>query len=102
MAPVLSPEDLVEDEHLESIGFFQRDVHPSEGAVRTVSIPVRFSRTPGSTDRLAPRLGESERLFPGCRSLRVPAEVEVEEDARDAGEGRQSGDDRGDDGGHPA
>jgi crotonobetainyl-CoA:carnitine CoA-transferase CaiB-like acyl-CoA transferase len=58
MAPVLSPEDLLEDEHLQAVGFFQRDVHPSEGEVRTVSSPVRFSRTPGSIERLAPRLNE--------------------------------------------
>ncbi len=58
MAPVLSPEDLLENEHLQSIGFFERRVHPSEGEIRTVSIPVRFSRTPGSIERLAPRLDE--------------------------------------------
>ena len=58
MAPVLSPEDLLEDEHLQAIGFFRRDVHPSEGNIRTVSNPVRFSRTPGGIERLAPRLNE--------------------------------------------
>jgi len=58
MAPVLSPENLLEDEHLQAVGFFQRDVHPSEGEIRTVSSPVRFSRTPASVQRLAPRLNE--------------------------------------------
>jgi crotonobetainyl-CoA:carnitine CoA-transferase CaiB-like acyl-CoA transferase len=58
MAPVLSPEDLLEDEHLQAIGFFQRDTHASEGEIRTVSNPVRFSRTPGGIERLAPRLNE--------------------------------------------
>lgn len=58
MAPVLSPEDLLKDEHLQALGFFQRDIHPSEGEIRTVSSPVRFSRTPGRIERLAPRLNE--------------------------------------------
>jgi crotonobetainyl-CoA:carnitine CoA-transferase CaiB-like acyl-CoA transferase len=58
LAPVLSPEDLLEDEHLQTVGFFRHDTHPSEGEIRTVSIPVRFSRTPGSIERLAPRLDE--------------------------------------------
>jgi crotonobetainyl-CoA:carnitine CoA-transferase CaiB-like acyl-CoA transferase len=58
MAPVLSPEDLLEDQHLQALGFFRRDSHPSEGEIRTVSSPIRFSRTPASIERLAPRLDE--------------------------------------------
>src|SRR5215510_8548877 len=58
MTPVLSPEDLLDDEHLQSLGFFRREEHPSEGEVRTIGIPVRFSRTPGDVRRLAPRLNE--------------------------------------------
>jgi crotonobetainyl-CoA:carnitine CoA-transferase CaiB-like acyl-CoA transferase len=56
MAPILSPDDLLEDPHLKAIGFFQAVEHPTEGAVRTVGIPVTFSRTPGAIDSLAPRL----------------------------------------------
>jgi crotonobetainyl-CoA:carnitine CoA-transferase CaiB-like acyl-CoA transferase len=58
IAAVLSPEDLLEDEHLRAVGFFRRDVHPSEGEIRTVLSPVRFSRTPATIERLAPRLNE--------------------------------------------
>jgi len=58
MTPVLAPEDLLDDEHLRAIGFFQREVHPSEGEVRTIGIPVRFSRTQGEIRRLAPLLDE--------------------------------------------
>ncbi|MFL6352898.1 MAG: CaiB/BaiF CoA transferase family protein [Bryobacteraceae bacterium] len=58
MAPVLSPEDLLKDEHLDTLGFFRHYSHPSEGEIRTVSNPVRFSRTPTSIERLAPRLNE--------------------------------------------
>jgi crotonobetainyl-CoA:carnitine CoA-transferase CaiB-like acyl-CoA transferase len=58
VTPVLSPEELLEDEHLQAIDFFHRESHPSEGEVRTMGIPVRFSRTPGNVRRLAPRLNE--------------------------------------------
>jgi crotonobetainyl-CoA:carnitine CoA-transferase CaiB-like acyl-CoA transferase len=58
IAPVLSLEDLLEDQHLEALGFFRRDSHPSEGEIRTVSSPVRFSRTPATIERLAPRPDE--------------------------------------------
>jgi crotonobetainyl-CoA:carnitine CoA-transferase CaiB-like acyl-CoA transferase len=58
ITPVLSPEDLLDDEHLQALGFFQREEHPTEGEVRTIGIPVRFSRTPGDVRRLAPRLNE--------------------------------------------
>jgi crotonobetainyl-CoA:carnitine CoA-transferase CaiB-like acyl-CoA transferase len=56
MAPILSPDDLLEDPHLKAIGFFQEVEHPTEGAVRTVGIPVTFSRTPGTIESLAPSL----------------------------------------------
>jgi crotonobetainyl-CoA:carnitine CoA-transferase CaiB-like acyl-CoA transferase len=58
IAPVLSLEDLLEEQHLEALGFFRRGSHPSEGEIRTVSSPVRFSRTPATIERLAPRLDE--------------------------------------------
>lgn len=55
---VLRPEELLDDEHLRATGFFRDDVHPTEGALKTISIPVTFSRTPGKVRRLAPNLGE--------------------------------------------
>ncbi len=58
MAPVFSPEDLLGDPHLEATGFITRERHPTEGEIRNVGMPVRFSRTPGTLRRLAPRLGE--------------------------------------------
>lgn len=65
ITPVYSPADLLTDEHLRTLGFFQWDEHPSEGKVRTIGIPVRFSRTPGEIRRLAPRLDQDreEILF---------------------------------------
>ena len=58
MTPVLSPEDLLDDEHLKQTGFFERYQHPSEGEIRQLGIPVSFSRTPGAVRRHAPRLDE--------------------------------------------
>jgi crotonobetainyl-CoA:carnitine CoA-transferase CaiB-like acyl-CoA transferase len=58
MAPIMTPDNLLEDPHLKAIGFFSEAQHPTEGDIRTVGIPVTFSRTPGSIRTLAPRLGE--------------------------------------------
>lgn len=56
--PVLSLADLPADPHLRAIGFFTEAEHPSEGRYRLVADPVRFSDTPFSLRRHAPRLGE--------------------------------------------
>jgi crotonobetainyl-CoA:carnitine CoA-transferase CaiB-like acyl-CoA transferase len=58
MAPIIAPDELLNDPHLESIGFFKREIHPSEGEIRSAGIPVTFSRTPGEVRRHAPKLGE--------------------------------------------
>lgn len=58
IAPVLSPEEILSDEHLAEFGLFSRDHHPSEGPITTTGIPVTFSRTPGDIRRLAPNLNE--------------------------------------------
>jgi crotonobetainyl-CoA:carnitine CoA-transferase CaiB-like acyl-CoA transferase len=58
MTVVRSLEDLLEDPHLGDVGFFREEEHPSEGPIRTMEIAVKFSRTPGSIRRLAPRLDE--------------------------------------------
>ncbi len=58
MTPVASLDELLADRHLASIDFFGEVDHPTEGPVRTLGIPVSFSRTPGAIRRLAPNLGE--------------------------------------------
>lgn len=60
MSPILSPDDLLEDPHLKAIGFFQEVEHPTEGTIRTIGIPVTFSRTPGSIRSLAPQPGSRD------------------------------------------
>ncbi|MEA2386600.1 MAG: hypothetical protein QOJ22_774 [Thermoleophilaceae bacterium] len=56
--PLNSIEDLLEDPHLTARDFIRTVEHPTEGTIRTVGIPVKFSGTPGSIDRLAPTLGQ--------------------------------------------
>jgi len=51
MTRVLSGKDLVE------AGLFDEWDHPSEGRIRLIGMPVRFSRTPGSVRRMPPVLG---------------------------------------------
>ena len=58
VARIAEPEDLLDDPHLEAIGMFRPHSHPTEGELRTIDIPVQFSRTPGSIRRLAPKLDE--------------------------------------------
>ncbi len=56
--PVNAPEDLLDDPHLAATGFWRWLDHPSEGRIRAMDPPVRFSKSPGDIGRPAPRLGE--------------------------------------------
>jgi crotonobetainyl-CoA:carnitine CoA-transferase CaiB-like acyl-CoA transferase len=56
--PVNSLDALLEDAHVRAVNAIRTIEHPSEGQLRTLGIPVRFARTPGSIRRPAPRLGE--------------------------------------------
>ena len=55
---VNSPEDLIEDPHLNATGMFQMVDHPTEGRLRLLGFPVSFSATPCQLRRLPPNLGE--------------------------------------------
>lgn len=57
-APYNDLPGILDDPQLRASDFFQRAVHPSEGPIRTMRIPARWSRTAPSVGRLAPRLGE--------------------------------------------
>lgn len=50
--------DLVNDEHLNAVGFWQSVDHPTEGKLRTPAFPIAFSETPADIRRHAPLLGE--------------------------------------------
>ncbi|ETX00432.1 MAG: acetyl-CoA acetyltransferase [Candidatus Entotheonella factor] len=56
--PVVDIEDLMEDEHLQAVGMFEKHHHPSEGDTVLVRPPVQFSKSPGSIRRHAPGFGE--------------------------------------------
>ena len=58
MTPVRTPDDLLKDPHLNAVDFFREVDHPTEGRMRTIGIPVTFSRTPGEVRRLPPQLDQ--------------------------------------------
>ncbi|MGE0301002.1 MAG: CaiB/BaiF CoA transferase family protein [Pseudonocardia sp.] len=51
-------DELLEDPHLQAVGFFEPVEHPSEGRLRLPRSPVLLSGTPVEIDPIAPRLGE--------------------------------------------
>ena len=56
--PLHSLESLLADEHLNATGFFTTVDHPSEGRLRSMAVPSRWSESPPGEPRPAPRLGE--------------------------------------------
>jgi crotonobetainyl-CoA:carnitine CoA-transferase CaiB-like acyl-CoA transferase len=56
--PYHTPETIQDDPHLVATGFFQDVEHPTEGAIRTMAVPTRWSKSVPEPDRQAPRLGE--------------------------------------------
>jgi crotonobetainyl-CoA:carnitine CoA-transferase CaiB-like acyl-CoA transferase len=55
--------DMMEDPHLQNVGFFKRREHPSEGAYYEMQPPVRFSDAPALETAMPPRLGEHTADF---------------------------------------
>ena len=56
--PVADLADVFENDHLKATGFFQLAEHPSEGTIRQMRPPVRYSADPSRPIGFAPRLGE--------------------------------------------
>jgi crotonobetainyl-CoA:carnitine CoA-transferase CaiB-like acyl-CoA transferase len=57
--PLHDIDSLTRDPHLEAVGMIRQVVHPSEGAMRQIGVPVRLSGTPVLDEqRPAPRLGQ--------------------------------------------
>ncbi|MEP6146838.1 MAG: CoA transferase, partial [Nisaea sp.] len=67
--PVMGTEALLQDPHLDEIGFWPLFEHLSEGEIRLVGQPIRFDSTPASYRLGAPKLGE--------HSLQILAEVGI-------------------------
>lgn len=56
--PVCDLEQVVNDGHLNDVGFFQSTEHPTEGRYRSIKAPVKFSAHQTHGLNPAPRLGE--------------------------------------------
>ena len=56
--PVVDIEDLMDDEHLQAVGMFEKHQHPTEGETVLVRPPVKFAKSPASIRSHAPRFGE--------------------------------------------
>ena len=56
--PAHTFESLLDDPHLEDIGFFQQIEHPTEGVLRTMAVPSEWPETPLPRLRPPPLLGE--------------------------------------------
>jgi crotonobetainyl-CoA:carnitine CoA-transferase CaiB-like acyl-CoA transferase len=57
--PIYALDDLPEHPQLKAVGLFQMMQHPSEGSIRFVRPPTKFSASPASVRLAAPRLGEN-------------------------------------------
>jgi len=56
--PVNSLDDLLDDPHIKQVGLFQLHDHPTEGQLRFVRLPMKFSKTPPEITRMPPNIGE--------------------------------------------
>jgi crotonobetainyl-CoA:carnitine CoA-transferase CaiB-like acyl-CoA transferase len=56
--PLHTIDSLLHDPHLEAIGFFGEEDHPSEGRLRSMAFPTEWSATQPARSRPVPRLGE--------------------------------------------
>jgi crotonobetainyl-CoA:carnitine CoA-transferase CaiB-like acyl-CoA transferase len=64
VGPVNDLDDLIDDPHLNEVGFFQEMDHPSEGQIKMLGVPSRWSVTQPKITRPTPNLGEhSEEIL---------------------------------------
>ena len=64
-------EEVIDDPHLNAVGFFERREHPTEGRYVSLRHPVSFSATPATVRRDAPRLGEHTEEVLGPLGLKI-------------------------------
>jgi crotonobetainyl-CoA:carnitine CoA-transferase CaiB-like acyl-CoA transferase len=57
-APLHDLDSLIDDPHLNAVGFFRSIDHPTEGALRVAGPAASWSKTPPSVRQYPPRLGE--------------------------------------------
>ena len=58
-ARMYSIDDILKDEHLTEIGFFEDVDHPTEGSIRQLAVPTEWSASAPRLTRHAPQLGEN-------------------------------------------
>ena len=58
VSPLNSVDDVIADPHLREAGFFVMNDHPTEGRLREMTAPGKWSASPPEALRPAPRLGE--------------------------------------------
>lgn len=56
--PMHDFESVLADPHLEAVDFFAEVDHPTEGRIRSMAVPAKFSRSAAAPTRLAPGQGE--------------------------------------------
>ena len=56
--PVQDLDAVLACEHLHAVGFYERHIHDSEGALVFLGHPVRYEQTPAAIHRMPPRLGQ--------------------------------------------
>jgi formyl-CoA transferase len=56
--PVHTPESVLTDPHMQAVGFFGEEMHPSEGKIRTIGSPFEWGDNPRTSGYPAPRLGQ--------------------------------------------
>lgn len=62
--PAHTVESLLEDPHLQHVGFFELVEHQTEGLIRSMNVPSTWSKTQPQPSRLAARLGQhSEEIL---------------------------------------
>lgn len=59
--PMHTMESLLDDPHLNAIGFFRKVEHPTAGTIRSMAIPGSWSESSPEITRHAPQLGEHSR-----------------------------------------
>jgi crotonobetainyl-CoA:carnitine CoA-transferase CaiB-like acyl-CoA transferase len=60
-ARIASLDEVFNDPHLSAVGLFQKATHPTEGEIVMTQLPLRFSDTKISIDRMQPKFGEHSR-----------------------------------------
>lgn len=58
VAPMNSLDNLLDDQHLASVGFFETAQHPTEGTINTMRTPITWSESKPQYRYAAPNLGE--------------------------------------------